>query len=47
MAEINKDIHNKNNVPLDDGGDCAGCGMAYSFVFRFQPHKSDCCYKNK
>ena len=43
----NEDIHNENNVPLDDGSDCVGCGMAYSFVFGYQPHKSDCPYRNK
>lgn len=29
-------------IKEDFGGDCIYCGMAYSFVFGFQPHKANC-----
>lgn len=32
-------------METDQNGNCAGCGMAYSFVFSCQFHKADCKYR--
>jgi len=34
-------------METDELGNCAGCGMAYSFVFGCQFHKADCHYKDE